>query len=166
MMVMIPVALGVALVAGYMAMNVPQMDAAAASTKADVAAANFLSYRTSVQAYYLANPAASGTIADASLAAYWPTGYVRNTTAWPWSNFIASGQVYIYSTNSTCGLASCAALVDELYQKQGRPATLGISVNVSGMLRLQNPGLGLPGMPLPIAMSMIIGADKAVVVGK
>lgn len=162
MMVMIPVALGVALVAGYMAMSVPQMEAEVVSAKADVAAANFLSYRTSVQAYYRTNPAASGTITDASLAAYWPTGYVRDTTAWPWSNTISGGQVYIHSTNSSCGLSSCAALVDELYQKQGRPATLGISVDVSGVLRLRNPGLGLSDIVLPAA----VAADMVVAVGR
>jgi hypothetical protein len=161
MMVMIPVALGVALVAGYMTMSVPQKEAAAVSVKADVAAANFLSYRTSVQAYYRANPTASGTITDASLAAYWPTGYVRNTTAWPWSNIITGGQTYIHSTNSTCALASCAALVDALYQKQGRPATLGTSVDVSGVLRLRNPGIGLSAIVLPAA----IAVDRVVAVG-
>lgn len=162
MMVMVPVALGIALMAGYMAMSVPQKEAAAVSVQADVAAANFLSYRASVQAYYRANPAASGTISDASLVAYWPTGFVRDTTAWPWSNTISGGQAYVHSTNSTCGLSSCAALVDELYQKQGRPATLGISVDVSGVLKLRNPGIGLSAIVLPAA----IAADRAVAVGR
>lgn len=161
-MIMIPVALGVALVAGYQAVHYPKQEAAFVAARSDVAAGNFLGYRTAVLTYLRDNPGATGTIADASLSAHWPAGYVRNTTQWPWTNVVSGGELYIYSTNATCGLSSCDALVDELFQKQQRTATVGVSENVGGVMRLKNPGIGVSSIVLPAAIT----AGRAVAIGK
>jgi len=56
-------------------------------------AANLYAYRSGVVAYVYAHPAASGTIADASMT--FPLGYIRNPV---WTNTVQAGVPYVYST--------------------------------------------------------------------
>lgn len=63
--------------------------------RGDVEAVNFLTYRASVAKFFNANPSTTGTVADASLT--WATGFVRDAR---WSNLIAAGTLYVYSTGA------------------------------------------------------------------
>lgn len=84
-----------AVVMMYTAVETPRKAAEIATISADVDATNFFAYRRAVQRYLQANPAATGTVADTSLAAYWLTGYIRNPN---WTNFVDGGALYVYST--------------------------------------------------------------------
>lgn len=63
--------------------------------RGDVGAVNFLTYRAAVAKFFNANPATTGTVADASLS--WATGYVRDAR---WTNVIVAGTLYVYSTGT------------------------------------------------------------------
>lgn len=129
MMVFVPAVLAMFLMTGYQSVIIPQQQSALASAKADTAASNMLMYRRAAAAYYRANPGATGTVLDGSLAAYWPTGYVRNIAQWPWTNTINSGVLYVYSTSATCGqVGACAAVFGPLYQAQKNPVTVGVAL--------------------------------------
>lgn len=84
-----------AVVMMYVAVDAPRKEAEIATISADVDATNFIAYRRAVQRYLQANPAATGKVTDASLSAYWLTGYIRNPK---WTNLVAGGALYVYST--------------------------------------------------------------------
>jgi len=84
-----------AMVMYYTAIDVPAKEAAFVATKSDVVATNFFAYREAVQRYLQANPSATGTIDDTSLAPYWLPGYIRDPR---WTNLVSGGTLYVYST--------------------------------------------------------------------
>ena len=96
---MVPIwisAVFLALVTYYVSQDLPRKESAQAAAVANVSATNMLAYRSAVQAYLSANPTAAGTVDDAALAAHWLPGYVRRAE---WTNLIASGTVFVYSSS-------------------------------------------------------------------
>jgi hypothetical protein len=79
----------------YTAVDTPMREAAIAAARSDVSATNFLAYRTAVQKYLQANPSATGTISDTSLAPFWLPGYVRDLN---WTNLVSGSALYVFST--------------------------------------------------------------------
>lgn len=112
---------------------------------ADVASTNFLAYRDAVIRYHNANPASTGSIADASLT--WQAGYVRDSR---WSNQIsASGEVYVYST-----VAPPRTMVDSLYKKTQSLILVGVKQTNGDLV---GPGGTIsPSMPAAIPVGAIV----------
>lgn len=97
---MLPVWLTVffgAIFMAYVAVDTPKKESSIVVLKADVSATNFIAYRRAVQRYLDANPGVTGTIADASLGAYWLPGYIRDAK---WTNVVSGGALYVYSTSA------------------------------------------------------------------
>lgn len=117
------VLMGIWLTVSYGVLNERKQVGQLETLKGDVAATNFLAYREAVVAYRNANPAASGTVADASLT--WVPGYIRDVR---WSNVITGGVLYVYSSG-----APAPRMVDAVYQKAGRYVMVGVK-NASGNL--------------------------------
>lgn len=109
---------------------------------ADVAAANFFAYRGAVIAYFYANPAASGTVADASLT--FPLGYIRNSA---WTNVISAGTPYVYSTT-----APSARTMDAIAARGGRSMLIGYKNAAGQMTSLTGAA---SGFTLPAAMAAL-----------
>jgi len=115
---------------------------------ADVVSTNFLAYRDAVIRYHTANPAATGSIPDASLT--WQSGYVRDTR---WSNQITvAGQVYVYSN-----VAPPQGMVDSLYKKTNSLILVGI--------KQSNGDLSGPGGVISPSMPAAIPAGAIVYIG-
>ena len=90
-----------------------------------------------------ANRSYSGSISDTQLGPYWPSGYVRNATAWPWTSQVSGGVLYVYASHANCGtVGSCWQMLDEVYQLSGGSCYVGIAVLQGSQLRLSNPGAG------------------------
>lgn len=164
MMVMIPVTLGLAILASSLALTIPYQKIQRQEAHTEVYVGNFVGYRSAVQAYYRANPSAIGFVSDTDLSPYWPTGYVRNLNAWQWSNTIDGGQVYVFidTTRPYCLVASCPAVAEKIFEQQGRPVSIGIAVDSGGARRLSNPASGLTSIAIPAT----IGIGAVVAVGR
>lgn len=127
----------------YVAIDTPKKAEAVVIAKADVSATNFLSYRSAVRKYLQANPGATGVISDASLAAFWQLGYVRDAN---WTNLVDGGALYVYSTapveNGT---------LEAIWNRSSENALVGTKSPVNGNLRSFNgfdTGITLPaGIP-------------------
>lgn len=128
-----------ALLASYSAISIPMEEKARNEAIADTSAVNFLAYRRSVQKYLEANPSATGTISDASLATYWVPGYVRDAN---WSNQVSGGTLFVYST-----AAVQRSTLDSIYSRSGKSLLVG-KKGASGNLissRGIDTGVVLPG---------------------
>lgn len=128
-----------ALVTFYVSQDLPRKELANTAVVADVSATNLLAYRQAVQAYFRANPAATGTVGDAALAAHWLPGYVRRPE---WTNLIAAGNLYVYST----GFAD-KGTVYSLRQKTGESLLAGTKNATTGRLQSAtgiDTGINLP----------------------
>lgn len=139
---------GAMLLAFSLAISVPAQERQMKVLAADVAATNFYAYRAAVINYRNANPAATGTIADASLT--FLTGYIRDTR---WTNLIQGGTLYVYSTGT-----QTIDAVTTMYQKGGsslligKKAASGNLVNAAGI----DTGIALPAA-IPVGAITIIG---------
>lgn len=130
----------ISLIALYTAFDVPRQTEFNTQITADVSATNFIAYRQAVQRYVQANPGASGTISDASLAPFWLTGYVRDAN---WTNSISGGAMYVYST-----AAVPTTTLNLISNKSGDSALVGIKNTATGRLQSANgfdTGIVLPG---------------------
>ena len=152
---MIPVAiaaLGSLLIMWHLAITEPQELARQRRVAGDVAAANFYAYRAAVITYLNANPGATGTIADGSLA--WPLGYIRNAA---WTNVVASGTLYTYSTS-----APSSDSLEAIGRRGGRSMMIGYKTAGNTMISLTGAA---SGFTLPAAMSSV-PSGAVVVIGK
>lgn len=130
----------VSIFAAYSAMDIPQRKSQAIQIAADVSATNLIAYRSAVQKYLSANPAATGIIDDSALAPYWKLGYIRNAT---WTNLIAGSALYVYSN----GVVTANTL-DSLHQKSRENVLFGTKNAINGRLISYNgfdTGVDLPG---------------------
>lgn len=145
-------ALFVALISFY---SVSMMSSDAEATTritADSSAVNFMAYRNTVVKYYQANPAATGVIADATLAGFWYPGYIRDPN---WTNLIVSGQLYVFST-----VAVNPMVLDDLYSKSSNNVLLGTKNAVTGRLQSANgfdTGINLPAA-IPNGAMVLMGS--------
>ena len=140
--------LGAMLVAWQTAVIAPSQVDARTRTAADVAAASFWAYQEALAAYVTANPSASGTIADASLA--FPPGYIRNAA---WTNVVAGGTLYTYSRANLP-----PASIDAIANRGGRTLVIGIAQAGGTMTSLTG---GAAGFAIPAS----IPAGALVVIG-
>lgn len=160
MIMLVPLAVALALVAGYAALALPNKEAQHAAVKAEAAALNFLSYRRAAIGFVSAHPSHSGPISDTQLGPFWPSGYIRNIAAWPWTSQVINGTLYVYASHANCGtVGSCWQMLDEVYQLSGRSSHVGIAVLLGSQLRLSNPGAGVTNVTLP--SSVPVGAVVA-----
>lgn len=139
---------GAMLLAVSLAINVPAQEQQARTLTADVAATNFYAYRAAVINYLVANPGATGTIADGSLT-FLP-GYIRDAR---WTNVIQGGTLFVYST----GTESIDS-VTTIYQKGGNSLLIGKKA-ASGNL------VGATGIDSGIALPAAIPAGAITIVG-
>lgn len=140
-----------ALVTFYVSQDLPRKEAAQVAAVADVSATNLLAYRSAVQAFLVANPAATGTIDDASLAAHWLPGYVRRPE---WTNLVASGTVFVYST-----AVMSNGTVFSLREKSGESLLVGTKNTSTGRLQSAtgiDTGINLPAA-IPIGAVVMMG---------
>lgn len=140
--------LGAMLLVWQLAITQPKEIANRNNVAADVAAANFWSYRSSVVSYLNTNPGATGTIPDTSLT--WQMGYIRNPV---WTNVVQSGTLYTYATT---GLSP--ATVDAIAKRGGRSMMIGIAQTGGTMTSLTGAasGLTIPGS-VPVGAVVVIG---------
>lgn len=99
--------LGLVVIVSSMMVGVTAPDYSFLEAKA--AAKNMLLYKQAAVGYFTANPAASGVIADASLAVYLPTGYTKH---YNWTANISGGYAYVYT--SDVAAASAPAIANAL----------------------------------------------------
>jgi len=128
-----------ALFASYVAIETPRQERFLNEVSAEVSATNFIAYRKSVIRYLDANPAATGTITDASLAPYWLTGYIRDAN---WSNIVTGGTLFIHSTSATA-----INTKNTIYHKAKKSSLVGTKDAITGRLQSLNgfdTGINLP----------------------
>ncbi len=140
--------MGIWLTVSYVVLDERAQTAQFVIARGDVAATNFLSYRSSVVQYRTANPGATGTIADASLS--WQAGFIRDTR---WTNLITGGELYVYST-----AAADPAVLQAAYAKAGNYVMVGTK-NASGNL------VNAAGAIISITLPGVIPAGALVYVG-
>ena len=85
--------------------------------ESDSIASNMLIYANYARSYYITNPAATGTIADASLSL--PSWYSKNSQI---SNVISGGYVFVYCTCTNMR----DAVANQLYQSTDGSMFVGI----------------------------------------
>jgi hypothetical protein len=148
MMPFLMVALSTMLLAFSFAVQQPRELEQFNKTAGDVAAANFYAYRAAVISYVYANPATSGTVADASLT--FPLGYIRNAA---WTNTVQGGTPYVYSTS----LLSASAM-DAIGRRGGRSMLIGYKNGAGEMTSLTGASSGfiLPAALAPIPQGAVI----------
>lgn len=140
---MLPVWLAVffgAIFMAYVAVDAPKKESSMVVLKADVSATNFVAYRRAVLRYLDANPGATGTISDASLATYWLPGYIRDAK---WTNLVSGGALYVYSTSTD----TAPNTLDAIKSKSPENPLLGTKAAASGRLTSYNgfdTGITLP----------------------
>jgi hypothetical protein len=110
----------------YTAVETPMREAAIAATRSDVSATNFFAYRAAVQRYLQANPSATGTIQDASLATFWLPGYVRDPN---WTNLVSGSALYVFST-----MAVDHGTLNAIWNKSSENVLAGTKNPVTGRL--------------------------------
>lgn len=143
---MVPIwiaAVFLALVTYYVGQDIPRKEAVSVAAVADVSATNFLAYRQAVRNYVSANPGATGTIDDASLVPHWLPGYIRRAE---WTNLIAGGTLYIYSTT-----VLSPGTVGSISQKAAESILVGTKNPTTG--RLQTATGNDTGINLPAAIA-------------
>lgn len=115
---------------------------------ADVTATNMIAYRAAVIDYKNTNPAATGTIADASIT-FLP-GYIRDTR---WTNLIQANTLYVYSTAAVAPQAK-----DKVFDKVGRSLSVGIKGSSGDLISPlgDNTGVILP-VSIPTGAITILG---------
>lgn len=117
--------------------------------ESDMTARNMLVYRQAVTAYLAANPTATGTVADASLAL--PSWYVKTAGI---TNLIDAGIPYVFTTTPPRGLPN------RLMNITNNSATVG--TKIGGILI--NP-YSTTNISLPIAVPSSIPDSAVVIVG-
>lgn len=132
-----------ALITLYTSFSIPKQVEQLNAATTDVSATNLMAYRTSVVNYLIANPAATGVVADVTLSAYWLPGYIRDAN---WTNVITGGALYIYSTAAVKPETAYA-----VFKKSGKSALVGTK-NAAGHL---NSAIGVDtGVVLPAAIPL------------
>jgi hypothetical protein len=140
-----------ALFSTYVAIETPKQDNLLKTAQADVSVTNLIAYRKAVLRYLEVNPSTTGTISDASLAAYWLPGYIRDAN---WTNVISGSTLYIYSTASVT-----RSTLDLLYVKSQNSAMIGRKHDTNGKLISANgfdTGVNLPAA-IPSNAIVILG---------
>lgn len=132
-----------ALVTYYVGQDIPRKEAVSVYATADVSATNFLAYRQAVRGYVAANPAATGTIDDAQLAAYWVPGYIRRAE---WTNLVSGGTLYVFSSTVVP-----RGTVGSLSKKSSESILVGTKSATTG--RLQSASGIDTGVNLPAAIA-------------
>lgn len=122
----------------YTVIHTRQENERVESLAGDAATMNFMAYRSAVSAYFTANPAATGSIPDASLT--FASGFIRDAR---WTNLISGGQLYVYSV-----AAPASRMVDVVYRKSHGYINVGIKQS-NGDLR--GPG-GTVTANVPVAV--------------
>lgn len=148
---MFPVWLAVlfgALIMGYAAMDVPKKERQVSELAADVAATNFIAYRKAVLRYLEANPTATGTISDASLAAYWMPGYIRDPR---WLSVVAGGVPYVYASSQPAH-----GTLESLYRKSSENLLLGRKSAATQYLDSYKGGTVTQVLPAAISNGAIV----------
>jgi len=139
-----------ALYSAYLAIETPKQEERFNQARAEVTATNFVAYRRAIQKYIVANPAATGTISDASLAAYWLPGYIRDAN---WTNVISGGVLFVYSTAATAPTTK-----NTLFNKSNQSLMVGTK-NAAGHLQSSN------GVDTGITLPAAIANGAIVIVG-
>lgn len=140
--------MGIWLTVSYVVLGERAQTAQFVIAKGDVAATNFLSYRSAVVQYRTANPATTGTIADGSLT--WQSGFIRDSR---WTNVISGGELYVHST-----AVADPAVLQAAYAKAGNYVMVGTK-NAAGNL------VNAAGSTISIALPGSIPAGALVYVG-
>lgn len=135
----------------YSTLNLPKLDAANMSAKADVQVVNLLAYKTALTAYLAANPSATGNIVDASITM--PTGMVRNSN---YTNNVVNGVLYVYEITPS----NTNGALDLLNSKTKGSILAGKKVGTS----LVNSKGYSTGITLPV-VTPVIPAGSIVLVG-
>lgn len=126
----------------FTAVQIPRQEMAVATVTADVAATNFLAYRQAVRNFVRDNPAATGTVNDASLSTYWLPGYIRDPN---WTNTISSNTLFVYSTTSIS-----SGMQMHVFNKTGENILVGTKNAATGRLMSQK-GIDT-GVTLPVSI--------------
>lgn len=129
--------LGVALLAAWFAVTIPNDMAALNRVHADTYAANLWVYRGVLVAYQNDNfQTTAGFVPDTTLAAstaphptgYFPIGYQSMQTGSPafnlWSNYFEGGTLYTFSSIPASDLP--AGVIDAIFNRNGRSLMMGI----------------------------------------
>lgn len=141
------VAFAAMIFAWHTAVTKPRETAFVESVAADVAAANFWSYRSAVTRYLFANPSFSGTALDGDLT--FDPGHVRNAT---WSHIVSAGVLYTYSQ-----VGVKAGTMEAIARRGGNTLMIGRA----GSGTMTSLSGGASGFALPTA----IPAGAIVVIG-
>ncbi len=139
-----------ALMSAYVAIENPKREFLLLQIQAEVSATNLMAYRKSVVRYLEVNSTATGTISDASLAAFWLPGYTRDAN---WTNLISSNTLYVYSTAPTRGT------LEVLSEKSNNSLLMGRKHDSNGRLisaRGFDTGINLPAA-IPNNAIVILG---------
>lgn len=135
----------------YLAIETPKQDNLYKNVQADVSVTNLIAYRKAVIRYLEVNPAATGTVTDASLSAYWLPGYIRDAN---WTNVISGGTLFVYSTATVT-----RSTLDFLYVKSQKSSMIGRKHDTNGKLISANgfdTGINLPAA-IPSNAIVILG---------
>lgn len=141
-----------AIFAAYTAVDIPKEEAFTVESKANVDAVNYIAYRKSVINYILANPLASGSIADVALTPYYLPGYIRNPN---WTNLVSGGTVFVYTSTPPS-----INLINTVYRKCNESLLVGKKNPVTGNLQ------SMTGLDTGILLPASIPNNALVTLGK
>lgn len=140
-----------AIFAAYTTAHVPKEMQHIERVKANVQAANFVSYRKAVIQYLAANPGVSGDIPDTAIDIFKEPGFVKNPA---WKSYAQGAQLFVYSNAPVA-----KTLAHEIFSRSSNNPLVGIK-SATGKL------VSFKGADTGISLPSVIPGNAIVVAGK